>query len=145
MGAVPHLGRAHFMEKPGVVDFDIIGIMKVVIFILLACVMLFYLFFPPVNKERLCYEASQTSFNQINDDILSRSIPLSTQCDRSADTLSTLEACIKDATKSSIVATSSNDMIQQIVASVRMSDTNLWTLKADHNEKCIDFSDTQLP
>ena len=119
--------------------------MKFIIFVLLACVMLFYLFFPPVNSERLCYEASQTSLNQITDDIIAKSISLSTQCDRSADTLSTLEACIKDATKSSIVASSANDIILQVVASIRMSDNNLGTLKADHNEKCIDFTGSQLP
>ena len=145
MGAVPYLGRTYFVEKFGVVEYDIIDIMKLLIIVLLMCVILLYLFFPPVNKERLCYETSQSSLNLINEYVISRDIQLSDQCDRTAGALYALEACIKDATKSSVVASSANDMIQQIVASVRMSDDNLWTLKADHNEKCIDFNDTQLP
>jgi len=145
MGPVPNMGRPYFVEKFGVVDFDIIDIMKLLILVLLLSGILFYLFFPLVNKERLCYEASKTNLDAITTDIIVRSIPLSTQCERSADALYTLEACILDATKSSAVATRANDMILRIVASVRMSDNNLWTLKADHNEKCMDFSSSQLP
>jgi hypothetical protein len=119
--------------------------MKFWILVLLLCGMLFYLFYPPVNKERLCYEASQTSLNEITDDIIAKGIPLSTQCDRSADVLYTLESCIRDATASSVIASRANDTIQRIVASVRMSNNTVWMLKADHNQKCADFSSSQLP
>jgi hypothetical protein len=119
--------------------------MRFWILILLLCGILFYLFFPPVNKERLCYEASKTSLDEITDDVIVRGISLSTQCDRRADALYTLETCIRDATKSSAIAPRANDMIQRVVATVRLSGANLWMLKADHNEECADFSGSQLP
>ncbi|MCX6791566.1 MAG: hypothetical protein NT149_00825 [Candidatus Gottesmanbacteria bacterium] len=119
--------------------------MKFWFIVILICVAVFILCFPLVNKERLCYEASQTSLDTITDDIIARGIPLSTQCERSADALYTLETCIRDATKSSAIASRANSMIQRIVATVRLSGTNLWMLKAEHNEECTDFSSSQLP
>jgi hypothetical protein len=145
MGAVPYLGRPHFVEKFGVVDFDIMGIMKVLIIVLLACGIFFYLFFPPANKERLCYEASQTNLEEINYDMLARGIPESTQCERSADALYTLETCIQDATKSSATASYANDFIQRIITVVRPYSQDIWQLKADHNKTCAEFSRYQLP
>jgi uncharacterized membrane protein len=139
------VGRPHFVEKFGVVDFDIMGIMKVLIIVLLACGTIFYLFFPPVNKERLCYEASQTSLEGINYDTLARGITASTQCERSADALYTLEACIQDATKSSAAATGANNVIQWMITVVRPYSQNIWQLKADHNETCAKFNRYQLP
>ena len=119
--------------------------MKFWFIVILVCTILFVLFFPLVNKERLCYEAGKSSLDEITDDIIARGISKFTQCERSADALYTLEVCIRDATKSSAVATHANDMIQRIVATVRLSSTNLWTLKAEHNEECTDFSESQLP
>jgi hypothetical protein len=119
--------------------------MKFFIIVLLLCGIFFYLFFSPVNKERVCYETSQKSLDSITSDIIDKRIPLSTQCGRSADTLYTLETCIREATKSSAIAVKANDMILRIVATVRMSGGNLWTLKADHNEQCASFTQSQLP
>lgn len=112
---------------------------------MLVCTILFVLFFPLVNKERLCYEASKTSLDEITDDIIARGISKFTQCERSADALYTLETCIRDATKSSSVALHANYTIQRIVAIIRMSDNNVWTLKAEHNEECSDYRSSQLP
>jgi hypothetical protein len=119
--------------------------MKFWILVLLLCGILFYLFYPPVNNERLCYEASQASLDTITTDIISRGITKFTECEQSADVLYALESCIRDATQSSIVAPHVNDIIQQIVAVVRLSGTNIWMLKADHNKECADFSSSQLP
>lgn len=119
--------------------------MRFWIIILLVCIILFVLFFPVVNKERLCYEANKTTLDTITDDVIAKGIPKFTQCERSADALYTLETCIRDATKSSDVASRANNVIQRIVATVRMSGTNLWTLKAEHNDECALFTETQLP
>lgn len=145
MDAVSHLGRAHFVEKFRVVDFGIMSAMKFWFIVILVCVTIFVLCFPLVNKERLCYEASQTSLNDINYDMLARGIPKSTQCERSADTLYTLETCIQNATKSSAVAVYANDTIQRAVAFFRPYEKNVWTLKAEHNETCAGFNNYQLP
>lgn len=119
--------------------------MKFLILVLLVFGIFFYFFYPPVNKERLCYEASKASLDTITTDIIARGITKFTQCERSADALYTLETCIRDATKSSTVAVRANNMIQRIVAIIRQSSNNLWTLKADHNKDCSDFSSSQLP
>lgn len=119
--------------------------MKFWIIILLVSGIFVYLFYPPVNKERLCYEASHAGLDTITTDIIARGITKFTQCERSADVLYTLETCIRDATKSSAVASRSNNTVQRIVAIIRQSGGNLWTLKAAHNEECSDFSSSQLP
>jgi hypothetical protein len=119
--------------------------MKFWIIVVLVCAIIFVLCFPLVNKERLCYEASQTSLDDINYDVVARGIQESTQCERSADVLYTLETCIQDATKSSAVALYANDTIQRIVAIIRPYAPNVWTLKAQHNEDCEEFSRYQLP
>lgn len=119
--------------------------MKFWFIVILICVAAFILCFPLVNKERLCYEASQTNLDNINSDVIARGIPKSTQCERSTDALFTLETCIQGATKSSTVALYANDTIQRIVAIVRLSGNNVWTLKAEHNEACAEFSRYQLP
>lgn len=113
--------------------------------VLLVFGILFYLFFPSVNKERICYETGQAGLDTISTDILARGISLSTQCERSADVLYALEGCIREATKSSTIADLANDTILRIVATVRLSRANLWMIKAAHNEKCADFSSAQLP
>lgn len=119
--------------------------MRFWIIVLLVCITFFVLFFPLVNKERLCYEASKTSLDEITDDVIARGITKFTQCERSADALYTLETCIRDATKSSMIAAYANDTIQRIVGTVRLSSNNLWTLKAEHNEECSDYRSSQLP
>ncbi len=119
--------------------------MKFWILVLLVIGILFYLFFPPVNTQRVCYQTNDSSLDAINSDIFARGISLSMQCERSADALYTLESCLRNATKSGTLAAQANDMITRIVAVVRYSRPNLWTLKATHNEKCVDFSDSQLP
>lgn len=145
MGAVPHLGRAYFVEKFGVVDFSIMSPMKFWFIAILIFVVAFIVYFPLVNKERLCYEASQTTLDDINSDVIARGIPKSTQCERSTDALYALETCIRDATKSSTVALYANDTIQRIVAIIRPYGNNVWTLKAEHNETCAEFSRYQFP
>jgi hypothetical protein len=119
--------------------------MKFWFIVILICVAAFILCFPLVNKERLCYEASQTNLDNINSDVIARGIPETTQCERSTDALYTLETCIQDATKSSTVALYANDAIRRIVAIIRPYEKNVWTLKAEHNETCADFSKYQLP
>ncbi len=119
--------------------------MRFWIIILLAFGIFFYLFYPLVNKERLCYEASKASLDTIKTDIISRGITKFTQCERKADALYTLETCIRDATTSSTIAGRANDTVQRIVATVRLSGDNLWTLKEAHNKECSDFSSDQLP
>ena len=119
--------------------------MKFWIIVILIGVAAFLLFFPPVNKERVCYEVSNAALSAIDYDIVSRGIPKSIQCERSADTLYTLESCIQDATKSSTVAVYANDVILRIVAVLRPYEHSLWTLKAEHNETCIEYSRYQLP
>lgn len=119
--------------------------MRFWIIFLLVCGIFLYFFYPPVNTQRICYQTNDSNLDAITSDIFARSISLSTQCERSADALYALEACIRDATKSGTLAARANDMITRIVAVVRYSRPNLWTLKAAHNEKCVDFSDSQLP
>jgi hypothetical protein len=119
--------------------------MKVWIIILLLCGVFFYLFFPSVNKERQCYETSQRNFDQISANILNQRFSKETLCSQRADVLFNLEICIRDATKSSSVAVYANDIIQRIVAMVRQSRTNLWTLKVQHNEECAEFRGYLLP
>jgi hypothetical protein len=119
--------------------------MKFWLIVILIGVAASLLFFPPVNKERVCYEASKATLAAIDYDVLARGIVKSTQCERSADALYTLESCIQDATKSSTVASYSNDAIQRFVAILRPYEQNLWTLKAEHNETCAEYSRYQLP
>lgn len=119
--------------------------MRFFLIILLLSVIAFLLFFSPVNKERACYATSKVKLSDIDYDILSRGISKSMQCERSVDVLYTLESCIQDATKSSMVAGYANDMILRIVAILRPYEHSLWTIKADHNDTCAEYSRYQLP
>jgi len=119
--------------------------MKFWFIVILVCVTVFVIFFPLVNKERQCYETSQMILDQISANILNQRSSKDTQCSQRADALFDLEACVREATKSSTIATYANDTIQRIVAIVRLSSNNVWTLKAQHNEECAEFSRYQLP
>lgn len=99
-----------------------------------------YLFFPAVNSERLCYEASQRQLDQISINILNQRSSKDAQCSQSVDVLFSLETCIQEATKSSSLAQYTNDTILRLVAIIRPYGKNLWNLKEEHNTTCSEFS-----
>jgi hypothetical protein len=119
--------------------------MKFFFSLIILSVILFVLFFPLVNTERQCYEISQTYVDIISTNIFNQRITKDTECSQRMDVLYNLELCIQDATKSSMVAMYSNNMIQRIVSIIRPYAKNLWTLKEEHNQACENFSWYKLP
>lgn len=119
--------------------------MKFFVILILLCIVLFFLFFPLVDRERQCYESSQANLDRISSNILNQRITKDMECSQRMDTLFNLESCMQDATKSSIVAQYANNTIQQLLAIIRPYGKNLWTLKAEHNQSCADYSWYQLP
>lgn len=103
------------------------------------------LFSPLVNTERLCYESSKTVMDQISANVFNQRFSKDMECSQSTDELFNLESCIQNATKSSTVAMYANDTIQRMVAIIRPYSSNVWTLKAEHNQMCANSSSYQLP
>ncbi len=119
--------------------------MKFWIIVLVILGAVFYILYPLVNRERQCYMISQADLSRIASNVLNMRISKETSCSESTDTLFTLEGCMQDATKSSMVAPYVNDTIQRIIAITRPYEKNLWTLKADHNLECAQSESYQLP
>lgn len=103
------------------------------------------LFYPPVNKERICYESAQSSMNDIAASVISRGLSQEEQCGKTTDALWTLESCMQEATKSSMVANYANGTIQQLVSIIRPYAKSLWTQKVEHNQECVNSSYYQIP
>ena len=119
--------------------------MKFWVGVLVIIALIFYFFFPLVNRERQCYVISQESLDQISSNVLNQKLTSDMECSQTTDTLFTLESCMQDATASSIVAQYANGTIQNIVAIIRPYAKNLWTLKEEHNAACATSGIYQLP
>ncbi len=118
--------------------------MKIWFALFLVGAILVILFYPDVNRERLCYTASQDAINDIAANVLNQRLTKDMECSQSTEVLSNLESCMQEATKSSTVALYANDTVQRLVAIIRPYAKNLWTMKAEHNAACADFSSDQL-
>jgi hypothetical protein len=119
--------------------------MKFWIILLLLCSALFVLFYPVVNKERICYETSQKLLDDIATNVLNQRLSRSMECEQSTNALFDLESCIQDATKSGSIAAYTSEPIQRLVSIIRPYNKNLWTLKKEHNLDCTESSTYQLP
>jgi hypothetical protein len=115
----------------------------IITFIVLGVVL--YMFFPLVNRQRQCYINSDADLSQIASNLENLRISRDASCSQTTESLFTLENCLSDATKSSMIASYTNGTIRGVVALIRPFGSDLWMLKADHNKECDSSSKYQLP
>jgi hypothetical protein len=110
----------------------------------IVCAIIVYIFYPFISRQRQCYVNSDDDLSRISSNVDNLRISKDTSCSQTTESLFNLETCISDATKSSMVAQYTNDMITGIVQLIRPFGKNLWTLKTEHNQSCNSSSKYQL-
>lgn len=116
-------------------------------FFALALILAFvvFIFYPPVNDERKCYDTSRVRLEQIATNVFNQRISRDKECGQTMDVLYDLELCMQEATKSSTIAIYANDTIQRLVTLIRPYAKSLWTMKEEHNQSCENYSWYMLP
>lgn len=100
--------------------------------------------YPIVNKEKLCFDTTQSKITDIQYDIVARNLSKKDVCSQRSTTLLDLEDCIKAATAGSTLARHVNGIIENTVYLIRPLTKSLTTLKNEHNIDCSDFTKLQL-
>lgn len=104
----------------------------------------FYLFYPPVSREKLCYEKTQKSYDDIGFKSGSRGWGQKEICENRWDVLSDLQDCVTQATAASQIARYTNSFIEGTVSFIRPFSKEFFTLRAEHNEECSQYPNYQL-
>jgi len=115
-------------------------------FLLVVCLLIaaaVYLY-PMVNKEKMCFDTTQSKITDIQYNIVARGLSKENFCSQRSTTLLDLDDCIKAATAGSILAKYVNNIIENTVYVLRPLTKSLTTLKNEHNADCSDYKKLQL-
>jgi len=119
--------------------------MKLFFLLIIACIVAGAIYvFPMVNKEKMCFDATDASYNNIQFAVVSRNLSKEDVCSQRSETLLNLNDCIKAATSGSTLAPHINSIISNTVYLIRPLTKSLTTLKNEHNADCSDYEQYQL-
>ena len=119
--------------------------MKLFFLLIIACIIYAAIYvFPMVNKEKMCFDATEAGYNTIQFNVVSKNLSKEDVCSQRSEMLLDLNDCLKSATSGSTLAPRINNIISNTVYLIRPLTKSLTTLKNEHNADCSDYEQYQL-
>ena len=118
--------------------------MKFIGFLLIILAIFYFLIYPPVSQEKICFDTAQKAITDISYYTASRGLSQSDVCQRRTEVLLDLSDCIDTVKVSSTATKYANGVVEAVLPLLRPSAKGYQTLKSEHNTECSEYSTFQL-
>lgn len=118
--------------------------MKFLGFFVIVLAVFYFLIYPPISQEKICYDTAQKTITDISYYTASRGWGQEEVCQRRTEVLLDLGDCIQKVKISFIATKYANEVVESILPLIRPSAKGYQTLKSDHNAECSDYERYRL-